>query len=158
MGLEAATIGYIFAGTTTALSIDAGKKQAYQQRVAAGKTQEANTRQYAAEQKKADIQNVRAVRAQIRQQRMASADMLNQGAQTGGMFGSGLAGGLGSNQSQTAGNIQYMGQIAKQNTASSQAGLDAATAQYSVTPNSDAAMFASIGQASSTIFQMYKTT
>jgi len=150
------TIALAVTAATTVASIDAGKKQAYQQRVAAGQAQEANTRQYAAEQKKADIQNVRAVRSQIRQQRMASANMLNQGAQTGGMFGSGLAGGLGSNQSQTAGNVQYMGQIAKQNTASSQAGLDAATAQYSVTPNSDAAMFASIGQASSTIFQMYK--
>lgn len=139
----------------TVASVDASKKQAYQQRVAAGKAQEATERQYAAEQKKADVQNVRSVRQQIRQSRLAQASMLNTGASSGGMFGSALQGGMGSVASQSAGNISYMSRIAQQNTAIGQAGLDAATAQYSVTPSADAAMWGAIGNLSSTIFQGY---
>ncbi len=43
--------------------------------------------------------------------------MLNVGAQTGGMGGSGLAGGISSIGSQLGSNLDYMSQIAKQNTA-----------------------------------------
>jgi hypothetical protein len=65
--------------------------------------------------------------------------MLNIGAQTGGMGGSGLAGGLGSLGSQQAGNINYMQNIAKENTAIAGAGLDAAKAQ------SNAAIWGQVG-------------
>jgi enhancing lycopene biosynthesis protein 2 len=40
--------------------------------------------QYVAETKKAEIQNIRSVRQQIRQARVARSSMLNVGAQTGG--------------------------------------------------------------------------
>ena len=86
----------------------------------------ASKRQYAAEQKKAEIQNIRAQRQQIRSARAAQATMANVAAQTGGMGGSGLAGGTSSVSSQLGGNLDYMGQVAQQNTAIGNAAGDAA--------------------------------
>lgn len=86
----------------------------------------ASKRQYAAEQKKAEIQNVRSQRQQIRSARAAQASMMNVAAQTGGMGGSGLAGGTSSVSSQLGSNLEYMGQIAQQNTAIGNAAGDAA--------------------------------
>lgn len=94
-------------------SIEESKKG----RQATERAQQASERQYAAESKKAEIQNIRSVRQQIRQARVAQSSMLNVGAQTGGMGGSGLAGGLASVGSQLGGNLDYMSQIARQNTA-----------------------------------------
>ena len=73
--------------------------------------------QFVAETKRAEIQNVRSVRQQIRQARLARGAMTNVAAQTGGMGGSALAGGTGSITSQLVGNVDYMSQIAAQNTA-----------------------------------------
>lgn len=109
----------------------------------AGKAAE---RQYAAEARKAEIQNIRSVRQQIREARLAQAAMLNTGAQTGGIGSSALAGGAGSIGTQLAGNINYMQQIAKENTAIGAAALEGAQAM------SNAAVYGSIGQLSGTIF------
>lgn len=109
----------------------------------AGKAAE---RQYAAEARKAEIQNIRSVRQQIREARLAQASMLNIGAQTGGMGGSGLAGGISSTGTQLAGNINYMQQVAAQNTAIGSAALEGAQAM------SNAGVYGSIGQLSGTIF------
>ena len=102
--------------------------------------------QYAAEQRKAEVQNVRSVRQQIREARIAQASMTNTAALTGGMGGSGLAGGLGSVGSQLSGNINYMQQIAQQNTAIGAAAAAGAKAQ------SNAAIYGSIGSLGGTIF------
>lgn len=84
---------------------------------ATSRAQEQAKQQYAAETKKAEIQNIRSVRQQIRQSRIAQSSMLNVGAQTGGMGGSALAGGMSSVGSQLGSNLGYMSQIASANTA-----------------------------------------
>jgi hypothetical protein len=127
------------AGVATVASI-------YEQRQARAATE----RQYAAEQRKANVQNIRSIREQIRATRLAQGQMLNVGAQTGGMGGSGLAGGLGSLGSQQAGNINYMQDIAKENTAIAGAGLDAAKAQ------SNAAIWGQVGSTAMTTAALIK--
>ena len=122
-------IPFIIAGAVVASAVNTRR---------AGKAAE---QQYRAEQRKSEIQNVRAVRQQIREARMAQASMTNVAAQTGGMGGSGLAGGTSSVGAQLAGNISYMSQIAEQNTAITNAAIAGAQAQ------SNATIFGSIGQA-----------
>jgi hypothetical protein len=122
-------IPFIIAGAAVASAVNTRR---------AGKAAE---QQYRAEQRKSEIQNVRAVRQQIREARMAQASMTNVAAQTGGMGGSGLAGGTSSVGAQLAGNISYMSQIAEQNTAITNAAIAGAQAQ------SNATIFGSIGQA-----------
>jgi hypothetical protein len=136
MGIS--TAGWIMIGASTAATVASVDQQRQ-----AGKRQQ---RAFEAEQKKAEIQNVRSVRSQIRQARLAQSQMSNVAAQTGGLFGSGLAGGTSSVASQTAGNINYMSQIAEQNTAIGQAQLGAAKAQ------SNAAIYGQIGSLAGTIF------
>lgn len=109
------------------------------------KARQATERQYAAEGRRAEVQNVRSIREQVRATRLAQGQMTNLGAQSGGMGGSALAGGLSSLQSQQAGNINFMSDIAEQNTAIGQAGLEAAKAQ------SNAAIWGTVGQAAATV-------
>lgn len=104
------------AGYSAGAAEDATKAQR-QQEEATNRAQEQARQQYAAESRKAEIQNIRSVRQQIRQSRISQSSMLNVGAQTGGMGGSGLAGGISSVGSQMSGNLNYMSQIAQQNTA-----------------------------------------
>ena len=73
--------------------------------------------------------------------------MTNVAAQTGGMGGSGLAGGTSSVGAQLAGNLSYMSDIATENTAISNAAIAGAKA------STNAAIFGSIGKMSGTIFQ-----
>jgi hypothetical protein len=109
----------------------------------AGKAAE---QQYRAEQRKAEIQNVRNVRQQIREARLTQASMTNTAAQTGGMGGSGLAGGTSSVGAQLAGNLSYMSDIATENTAIS----NAAIARIQASTN--AAIFGTVGKMANTIF------
>jgi hypothetical protein len=125
--------------TATVAGVLEQKEANYQQRVAAGK-------QFEAQQKKADVQNVRDVRQQIRASRIATGQMQNVGAQVGATGGSALAGGVSSIGSQTVSNINYMAQIAQQNTAINAAQLEGA----SVTSN--AAVWGAVGSLSGTIF------
>lgn len=101
----------------------------------------AQEREFKASQRRADIQNVRAVRQRIRETRMAQAGMSNVAAQTGAIGGSAVQGGIASAGSQMAGNIGYMAQIAEQNTAIGQAQVDAASAM------GDAAIWGAVGGA-----------
>lgn len=108
------------AGAAAGVAYSKGEDVVEQQKKqveATGRAQEQARQQYAAESKKAEIQNIRSVRQQVRQARIAQSSMLNVGAQTGGMGGSALAGGMSSIGSQLGGNLDYMTQIAKQNTA-----------------------------------------
>lgn len=121
MGLDPITLAYIAVGTAAASAYSS-----YQSGKAA-------QRQYAAEQRRAEIQNVRNVRQQIREARLAQASMTNVAAQTGGMGGSALAGGTSSVGAQLAGNLNYMTDIARENTAITAAAADAAQWQTTAT-------------------------
>jgi hypothetical protein len=101
-------------------------------------------KQYRAEQRKAEVQNVRNVRQQIREARMTQASMVNTAAQTGGMGGSGLAGGTSSVGAQLAGNLSYMTDIARENTAITNAAVSASNFQTAST------IFGTIGSMAST--------
>lgn len=88
----------------------------------------ASQRAYEAEKRRAEIENVRKAREAVRQARIVQSQMQSQAALTGGMGSSGLAGGMASVGSQLAGNLNYMSQIAEQNTASANAQIQAARA------------------------------
>ena len=127
----------------------------------ARQTQVAAEKEYVAQQKKAEVQNVRTVRQQIREQRMAQAAMVNVAAQTGGVGSSALAGGVGSVGSQAASNLSYMSEVAEANTAIGGAQLEgaragAAGAAKIAIAQSNAAVWGSVGQLSGTIFSAYK--
>ncbi len=117
------------------------------------RAQQASQQQYAAESKKAEIQNIRSVRQQIRQSRVAQSTMLNVGAQTGGMGGSALAGGLSSVGSQLGSNLNYMSQIASANTAISGAALNYSNAMGDASiAGSEANQWAAVAGLGSTVF------
>jgi hypothetical protein len=117
------------------------------------RAQAASQQQYAAESKKAEIQNIRSVRQQIRQSRVAQSSMLNVGAQTGGMGGSALAGGMSSVGSQLGSNLDYMSQIATANTAIGGAALDYSTAMGEASiASSKANQYSSVAALGSTVF------
>lgn len=111
------------------------------------KAGKAAQRQYEAEGRKAEVQNIRAVRQQIREARLAQAAMSNVAAQTGGVGSSALAGGISSVGTQLAGNLNYMQQIARENTAIGAAAAEGAQAM------SNAAVYGTIGKLSGTIFE-----
>lgn len=136
--MDPITLAYIAIGTQAVGTIASAQQQR--------KAGQAAQRQYEAEGRKAEVQNIRSVRQQIREARLAQASMTNVAAQTGGMGGSGLAGGVSSVGSQLAGNLNYMQQIAKENTAIGAAAAEGAQAM------SNAAVYGSIGQLGGTIF------
>lgn len=137
MGMDPITL------TLGLVSAAASVSQASEQR----KAGKAAQRQYEAEARKAEVQNIRAVRQQIREARLAQASMTNVAAQTGGMGSSALAGGVSSVGSQLSSNLNYMQQIARENTAIGAAAAEGAQAM------SNAAVFGSIGKLSGTIFE-----
>lgn len=106
----------------------------------------AQERQFTLQQKQADIQNVRSARAAFRQARIAQAAMTNVAYQTGGAGSTGLAGGLASAQTQTAGRIGQMTQTAQANAQIGEAGLQALRA------GSNAAIYGTVGDITQTIF------
>lgn len=136
--------------TTTALAIaglatyaygtSESMKESQRARNSTDQARDESRRQFAAEQKKSDIQNVRNIRGQIRATQIAQRSMVNAGAQTGGMGGSGMAGGVASAGSQLGSNLDFMSQIAKQNTAIGQAALGYSSAM------ADASIFSSKAQ------------
>ena len=150
MGVELAAMALFAYGTNESMNESAKARNATER----ARQQSAN--QFAAESKKADIQNVRSVRQQIRQTRLAQSSMLNVGAQTGGMGGSGLSGGVASAESQLSGNLSYMSQIATQNTAIGQAalGYSSAMADASIASSraQDYSNIASMGSSAFTTF------
>jgi len=149
----ALTIG---AGLVYAYGTSESMKESAKARQATERAQVQSANQFAAESKRADIQNVRSVRQQIRQTRLAQSSMTNVGAQTGGMGGSGVAGGIASVGSQLGSNLGYMSQIATQNTAIGQAALGYATEMSNASIFSskaqDAANIASVGSTAFTTF------
>jgi hypothetical protein len=142
----------------TAASIDQQKKAARQQERAFEAQTQMQERTFQAEKQRAEVQNIRSVRSQIRQARLAQANMTNVAAQTGGLFGSGLAGGTSSVGSQLAGNLNYMSSIAEQNTAIGMAQYEGGKAigqaqLASAKASSNAAIYGQIGSMATTIFK-----
>ena len=136
--MSALIVGTIYVASQV-MSVMEQKEANYQRRAAAD-------REYQAQQKRADIQNIRTQRENIRAAKIAQAQMTNVAAQTGGMGGSALAGGTSSIASQAMGNVNYTAQIAEQNTAIAQAQLAGA----SVTSNAE--VWGAIGNIAGTIF------
>jgi hypothetical protein len=125
---------------------------------ASARAAEAQQASYRAEQKRAEVQNIRSVRQQIRQARMAQAGMTNVAALTGGMGGSGLAGGTSSIGSQMAGNLGFMADVARQNTAISNAQIQSSIFQgQAAQAQATGALWGQIGGLGQTIFgDMYR--
>ncbi len=134
MGLDPLTLAIVAVGSTAASIYNTQK---------AGRAQK---RAFEAQQRKAEIENVRQARQAVRQAALARSAMINQAANTGGIGGSALAGGVSSVQSQLGGNLNFMASIAEENTAITNASIDAAKA------STDAAVFGQIGQLAGTIF------
>jgi len=116
MGIDPVTVaiaGVVMQGVGMLNQRDAAEdQQRAQQDMAA-----ARERQFAAEKQRAEVQNVRSVRQQIRAQRAAAGAIVARGAGSGTLFSSGVQGGVGSTQSQMAGNLNYMSDIADTQTA-----------------------------------------
>lgn len=138
MGFDPISLGILAVGT--ALSIKSSRDQ-----------QKAAEKQIRAERQKAEIQNIQKTRQAIRAARLAQGAMVNQAALAGGMGSSGLAGGTGSIGSQVSGQLNYMQQIAEQNTNIFSAQVQGAKAQ------SNAAIWGAVGDLGGTIWKdMYK--
>ena len=112
----------------------------------ARRVRKAGKAQAAAEQRRADIENVFRARQSIRQARLAQAAMVNRAAQTGGMGSSGLAGGMSSVGSQLGSSLNLMASIAEENQVIFNASNTANRAQ------TNAAVFGAIGKLADTIF------
>lgn len=126
-GLEIAA----FAGLgMSAVSFVQGQEARKDQAAANQQMAVAREREFEAQRQRAEVQNVRSVRQQIRQQRAAAAAIMGRGATTGTLGSSGVAGGVGSTQSQLSSNLSYMSDIADTQTASADASRAAGQAQY----------------------------
>lgn len=115
----------------------------------ARRTRKAGKAQAEAERRRADIENVYKTRQAIRQARLAQGSMVNTAAQTGGMGGSGLAGGVSSVSSQLGGNLSFMESVAAENNVILGAQNTINKAQ------TNAAVFGAVGQLGQTIFSPY---
>ena len=127
------------AAVAAVVSVVGQVKQAKTAKKAAGASQQAYAQQsaaaeqeYAANAKRADVQNVRSMRSSIRQARVQAAQGTNRGFQMGGggQGGSALAGFQSSIGSQLAGNISYTSDVAGATQESNQAQLQGAQAGY----------------------------
>lgn len=151
MGIEVAA--YIAATAFTVGTVKSVQAQK-QAQAATERGQAASERQYVAETKKAEVQNIRSVRQQIRQARVAQASMTNVGAQTGGMGGSGLSGGISSVGSQLGSNLGYMSEIASANTQIGAAAMDYSRAMGEASiASSQANQWSSLAGLGGTVFQ-----
>ncbi len=81
------------------------------------------------ERKRANIQNIRGMREQIRAQRAAAAEIANASAISGTSQSSGAAGGIAGSQADLAGNIAFVGQMSEIDKRVGQAGMGVVNAQ-----------------------------
>lgn len=155
MGTGAEVALWATAATTAVSTVKQieGQREARAQNERAAATQQ---QQYREESQKAEIQNIRAVREQIRASRIAQSSMVNQAALSGGTGGSAVAGGVASAGSQLSGNLNYMGQIAEQNTKIGSLSAEAAGYQAAAaSAQADAAIWGTVGQAAVTGYKLF---
>lgn len=114
MAFATSTIALVSLGVAAAgtyMQYEGAKESA-----AAGRRQaDAMREQAALEQRKADIQNLRQVRAAVRQARMARAAVINTGANVGTLGSSGVMGGASSVTSNNSSNMSFFGQMSDLN-------------------------------------------
>ncbi len=120
MGIETALLAVAIGSTTASI-------------VSTEKAASAAGRQARAERRRAEIQNVRNVRQSIREARLAQASLESQGALSGALMGTGVAGGMASVSSQLGGNLNYISAIAEENTNIFNASIAGARAQANAT-------------------------
>jgi hypothetical protein len=126
---------------------------AMQQREAkkvASAQREGQARVLAEERKRAEVENVRKLRQQVREQRIAQASLTSQAALTGGVGGSAVAGASASAASQAAGNVSFMQDISEINT--NIGNIQMETAQRVGSAQARGATYGAIGKLSGTIF------
>jgi len=144
----------IVAGATYAYGTYKSVEAQKEGQKATERAQQASQQQYAAEAKKAEIQNLRSVRQQIRGARIAQSTMQNIGAQAGGVGSSAMAGGIASIGSQLGSNLGYMSEIATANTAIGTAALNYSTAMGEASiAGSRASQYGAIAGLGGTVFQ-----
>lgn len=102
------------------------------QQAAMGRQAAAQDAKYKADAQRAEIQNIRSVRQQYREQRIRAAQIIGRGATTGTSMSSGVAGGVSSVGSQFTGNLNYMSDIADTQTATTAASQAYGQASYDV--------------------------
>jgi len=142
----------IVEGIIASAVIGAGSA-AMQQREAkktASAQREGQARILAEERKRAEVENVRKLRQQVREQRIAQASLTSQAALTGGIGGSAVAGASASAASQAAGNVSFMQDISEINT--NIGNIQMETAQRVGSAQARGATYGAIGKLSGTIF------
>lgn len=115
----------------------------------ARRARKAGKEQAAAEQRRADIENVYKTRQAVRQARLAQGAMVNQAALTGGMGSTGLMGGLSSVSSQLSGNLSFMDAVARENN------VIASTQNTINQANSNMQIIGAVSSTAQTIFSPY---
>lgn len=143
MGIELVVAAAIGAGSAAMQQREA-KKSASAQR-------EGQARVLAEERKRAEVDNVRKLRQQIREQRIAQGSLASQAALTGGVGGSAFAGASASAASQTASNVSFMQDVAQINT--NIGNIQMETAQRVGAAQARGATYGAIGDISGTIFK-----
>lgn len=137
----------IIAAAATVGSAVAQQREA---KKAASAQREGQARILAEERKRAEVENVRKLRQQIREQRIAQASLTSQAALTGGVGGSAVAGASASAASQAAGNVSFMQDISEINT--NIGNIQMETAQRVGSAQASGATYGAIGNLSGTIF------
>lgn len=146
MGFDPITLAVVAIGS----SIGSSVMQQREAKKAASAQREGQARILAEERKRAETENLRSLRQQIRQQRIAQSSMVNQAALTGGVGGSAVAGATSAAAAQTAGNISYMQDISEINTNIGNIQMDIANRVAAA--QSRGATYGAIGGLAGTIF------
>jgi len=127
----ATTTALLVAGTAIAAKGYIDQREAQKDNQAAmGRQAAAQEAKYRADAQRAEIQNMRAVRQQYREQRIRAASIIGAGATGGTLGSSGVQGGVASLGSQFAGNMNYMSNIADTQTATTNASIAYGQATY----------------------------
>jgi hypothetical protein len=134
-----------------AASVGSAVAQQREAKKSASAQREGQARVLAEERKRAEVDNVRKLRQQIREQRIAQGSLASQAALTGGVGGSAFAGASASAASQTASNVSFMQDIAEINT--NIGNIQMETAQKVGTAQARGATYGAIGDLSGTIFK-----
>jgi hypothetical protein len=133
-----------------AASVGSAVAQQREAKKSASAQREGQARVLAEERKRAEVENVRKLRQQIREQRIAQGALTSQAALTGGVGGSAFAGASASAASQTASNVSFMQDIAEINTNIGEIQME--TAQRVGSAQARGATYGAIGKLSGTIF------
>jgi hypothetical protein len=150
-GPVGAALGF---GLGSSLGAAQQQNDASQQQVAAAQeAAAAQRRQAELQQKQADIANARALRSAVRQARIASASIVNSGANFGTQFSSGVVGGVQSVEGQNRTNISFFNQSNDINAGITQNQIDVANSNVKTAQaQASSAEAGALGKLGGTIF------